>query len=326
MAKDINAARSDLNLGFFTDSETDWVFSKLIVSQCCTEAAGLGECLHAARQIDQKSQESWVGTWQSLAERVETQAREYISLGLQESARLCFLRASTYYHAAERGALPQEARFHALWRASRNAYLSAMELSPFEFRTISVQVDDHDLPGYFIPAESGKRAPTVIIAGGNDSSLEMITTLYGRATINRWLNLFNFDHPGHRGAVHLHPECVKRPDYEVPYGKAIDVLCEQPEVTEQIGIAGLSFGGGYRSPGSQSRSEDQGMCGLKPACGPMGDRQGFLEQAGPVEEAPSQSAVCPLGEETHTQTHRQSLQSLLQLEQRVRSALHDRAT
>ena len=79
--------------------------------------------------------------------------------------------------------------------------------------------------------------------GGNDSSGEEMVFACGFAAVRRGYNFFTFEYPGHRGAVHLDPRCVKRPDYEVPFAAAIDYLEALPGVDERIALSGFSFGG-----------------------------------------------------------------------------------
>jgi len=107
-----------------------------------------------------------------------------------------------------------------------------------------VPFEDKELPAYYWrPDGSDSTHPTLIVAGGNDSSLEELVFFTGEAAVRRGYNFFAFDHPGHRGAVHLYRDCVKRADYEVPYKDAIDLLETLPGVDDRIAMTGYSFGG-----------------------------------------------------------------------------------
>ncbi len=90
---------------------------------------------------------------------------------------------------------------------------------------------------------AAKPRPTLVVAGGNESSLEELAMAVGSGAVARGYNFFAFDHPGHRGAVHRYRDCVKRPDYELPYQAALDVLASLPGADERIALCGLSFGG-----------------------------------------------------------------------------------
>ena len=65
--------------------------------------------------------------------------------------------------------------------------------------------------------------------------------------MSRRLNFFTFSYPGHRNAVHTDPRQVRRPDHEVPFKAAFDVLESLPGVDERIALMGVS-GGGYVAP------------------------------------------------------------------------------
>jgi esterase/lipase len=238
-----DVGRSKFNLGIFKDKEMDWVLKRTL--QFMNEkAAEIAECLYVARRIDETDGESWIEEWSSLATRVEQLGDESLAKGHVISARESFMRAANYFRTAEYGATPTHPRFHELWERSVKSFQKACPLfnPPIEIHKVSFE--DKQLPAYFWRSnDSGATNPTLIVAGGNDSSLEELVFWAGSAAVRRGYNFFAFDHPGHRGAVHLYRDCVKRPDYEVPYKDAIDYLQTLPGVDDRIAITGYSFGG-----------------------------------------------------------------------------------
>lgn len=233
----------DAGFRIFKDPEADWVFNRTLEFMN-EKAAEIGECLYVARRIDQKDIESWVNEWAELAARVETLANTSLADGHKVSARESFLRASNYYRTAEYGAFPYHPRFHELWEKSVKCFHEVCQLFDPPIEIIHVEFEGKRLPGYFWrPDHSNIKRPTLIVAGGNDSSLEELVYWVGMGAIRRGYNFFAFDHPGHRGAIHLYPDCIKRPDYEVPYKVAIDYLETLPGVDKRIAMTGYSFGG-----------------------------------------------------------------------------------
>lgn len=237
------AARSFNTFGLFDDHETDWLFKRTL-AYMNVRCAEIGDCLVAARRIDERDLDSWISTWADLGTRVEAQARESLAGRHEVSARDGLLRAMNYYRTAEYGCSPRHPRFHELWGKSVSCMHDALPLFRSCVQTAEVPFEGRRLPGYFWrPDDTDTCRPTLIVAGGNDSSLEEMLMVGGPAAVERGFNFFTFDYPGHRGAVHLYPDCVKRPDYEVPFKAAIDHLQTLPGVDERLALAGFSFGG-----------------------------------------------------------------------------------
>ncbi|MFW9995157.1 MAG: alpha/beta hydrolase family protein [Candidatus Odinarchaeota archaeon] len=230
--------------GIFKDHETDWVFNRTL--QHMTEkGAESGECLYAARRINEKDGESWVREWAALADKVKEMGETALLAGHAISARECFLRASNYYRTAEYGCVPTHPRFHELWEKSVNSFQRACPLFNPPVQIIKIPFEGKELPGYFWrPDNSSKNHPTLFSVGGGDSSGEEIFLIGGGfAAVRRGYNFFTFEFPGHRGTVHLYPDCVRRPDYEVPFKTAFDYLEKLPGVDDRIALTGASFGG-----------------------------------------------------------------------------------
>jgi hypothetical protein len=62
--------------------------------------ADLGECLATARRIDEQDLDSWFEQWSATAGVVAELAEREAAAGNRESARLAYLRASTYHRTA----------------------------------------------------------------------------------------------------------------------------------------------------------------------------------------------------------------------------------
>jgi len=236
-------ARSATSFGVFRDPEIDWTF-KRTVAQMSEKGAETGECLWAASQINEKDISTWVHAWRVLAERVEKDGRASLAAGHKISARESFLRASNYYRTAEYACAPSHSDWDMLWQKSVETFQQAARLFNPPIKPITIPFEGFSLPGYFWrPADDDIQRPTLIAVGGNDSSGEEMVFACGFSAVRRGYNFFTFEYPGHRGAVHLDPRCTKRPDYEIPFAAAFDLLETLPGVDERIALSGFSFGG-----------------------------------------------------------------------------------
>ena len=229
--------------GLFKDIETDWAFRRTL-EYMNEKAAEIGECLYVARRINERDSETWTTEWRALAERVEAFAAKALDEGHLTSAREAYMRAANYYRTAEYGTSPSHPQFHWLWQQSVTCFRHAAALYSPPVQVVEVQFEGKVLPGYFWrPQADDQTRPTLIAAGGNDSALEEVFWTAGPAAVRRGYNFFAFEHPGHRGALHLYNDCIKRPDYEAPYRAAIDLLETLPGVDERLALTGYSFGG-----------------------------------------------------------------------------------
>lgn len=110
----ITAARSPA-FGLFKDRETDWTFRRTL-EFLGEKGAETGECLYAARRIDERDGDSWILEWSDLADRVAERGDVSLEKGHIVSARECFLRASNYFRTVEYGTSPAHPRFEPLGR------------------------------------------------------------------------------------------------------------------------------------------------------------------------------------------------------------------
>ena len=241
--KYLGAARSPHGLGVFKDHETDWVFKRTL-EQMSEKAAEIGECLFTASRINEIDGESWINAWADLGEKVLLHGQESFRSGCPVSARESFIRASNYFRTAEYGCSPSHPRFHELWKKSYDAFHAACPLFDPPIQVLQIPFENKLLPGYFWrPDNRSVNRPTMISVGGNDSSGEEMFITTGFGAVRRGYNYLTFEYPGHRGTVHLYPDCVKRPDYEIPFKTVLDFLETLPGVDERIALGGFSYGG-----------------------------------------------------------------------------------
>ena len=245
--QDLGAARAAGTLEVFKQHEANWMFQRTL-AYMNANAAEIGECLHTAQRINEKDPESWLTEWARLAARLDKQGDQSLAKGDTVSARESFQKASNYYRAAEYGCLPSHPRYHELWSKSVAAFHKACPLFDPPVQIIQVPFQNTHLPGYFWrPDDSSTNRPTLFVAGGNDDTIEEDFFIIGPAAVRRGYNFFTFSYPGHRNAVHTDSQQVKRPDYEVPFSAAFDLLESLPGVDERIILMGFS-GGGYVAP------------------------------------------------------------------------------
>jgi pimeloyl-ACP methyl ester carboxylesterase len=239
----LGIGRTQKTLHVFEDQETDWVFKRTL-EYMGEKAAEIGECLYAASRIDPRDGDSWIREWYDLGSRVEAQAEISLSSGNIQSSVESYLRACNYFRTAEYGCPPSHPRFQELWGRSVACMHKAAPLLSPPVQCINVLFEGKQLPGYFIQAGVHQETrPTMILVGGTDSTCEELLISAGFAAVRRGYNFFTFEYPGHRGAIHLYPDCIKRMDNTQAFKAAIDLLVSLPGVDERIAMVGLSWGG-----------------------------------------------------------------------------------
>src|SRR5262249_36693182 len=135
--------------------------------------AALGECLTAARQIDDGNPWSWAREFGKLAVQVEDQAGECYHKGHRISARELFLRASNYYRSAEYYANPLLPEHQHYGMKARESFHAAAPLCREVIEVLGIPFEGCDLPAYFLRPDTG-RSPrkTLMIISGFDGTAE----------------------------------------------------------------------------------------------------------------------------------------------------------
>jgi alpha-beta hydrolase superfamily lysophospholipase len=209
-----------------------------------------GEVLTALQGITEGNDESWYSSWKTMADRVARQADIFAAEGDTASARECYFRASQYYRSAEffiHGDV-KDPRINATWEKSRNAFLSAANLSGGLIKPVRIPYENTTLSGYFCrPDMKWKKRPLLIVMTGYDGTAEELYFTNAIDALKRGFNVLIFDGPGQGEAIHAQ-NLTFRADWEKVVTPVVDFALKLPRVNKnKIALMGISFGG-YLAP------------------------------------------------------------------------------
>ena len=206
----------------------------------------LGEMMATAVQIKEGDFESWFSEWDKRARRLLSRADASLGAGHLESARECYLRASTYFRTAEfyLHGNPGDPRILSESKASQKAYAEGARLTGPTWEPVQIPYEGTTLPGYFYKADnSGKLRPTLIFHGGLDSSLEELFYFGAAPAVRRGYNCLTFDGPG-QGSPIREQKLYHRYDWEAVVTPAVDYALSRPDVDgDHLALMGMSLGG-----------------------------------------------------------------------------------
>lgn len=193
--------------------------------------------------------EAWDEAWGELASQDERQAELDLRDGYRRSAGVRYLRAAEYRLSGERQMPPGAAKLDT-YKKALTSFVKAIELMPIPLERVEIDSPDGILPGYIIPAHTGKAAPIVIFYSGFDVVKEMLYGFIREEFAHRGISCLVVDTPGVGEPLRLR-NVPSRPDYEVPTAAIVDYLETRPDVdASRIGIMGISLGGYYAPRGA----------------------------------------------------------------------------
>jgi alpha-beta hydrolase superfamily lysophospholipase len=224
--------------------------------------ADIGECLAAARRAGGADPGRWHDAWTAAAEAASGLAEQELAAGRDDSARLAFWRASSYYRTA--GCLllaaPPDPRLIRSNVRQTEAFRRGAALLARPPELVQIPYAGTTLPGYFFRAAAGRKArATIILLGGYDSTAEEMYFSAGAAALARGYHVLAFDGPG-QGAALLQQGLPMRPDWEAVITPVVDYLLTRPEVdAAKIALIGLSLGA-YLAPRAASAEHRIAAC------------------------------------------------------------------
>ena len=236
-------ARGNIKITGFNSPEMD--FQLLRTLGKADAAASVGQCLYAAKRINEGCVEDWVEQFTTLAKKARRSAEERLARGHVASARDLFLQASEYNRAAEYYSDPRSFAHHDLGRFASECFQKYVGLIDEPARFVEIPYENGFLPAYFFaPSEDERRRKTLIAMSGFDGTSEELFLVLGRFALQREFNVLLFDGPGQTGLLRFEPDMKFRPDYETPLAAVLDYACARPDVDcKKIALAGMSYGG-----------------------------------------------------------------------------------
>ncbi|GAA2240695.1 alpha/beta fold hydrolase [Herbiconiux moechotypicola] len=229
--------------------------------------ADVFETVAIARRVKGTDFDSWHAEWNAAAEAAYAIGVTAEARGESETARLAFLRATTYFRTAGSVFLarPVDPRLPASLARQTEAFRRAIAHFRTPVEPVLIPYEGTTLPGYFFsavapdaPGAAAKRA-TVVLVDGYDGSVEELYFWNGQAALDRGYNVLAFDGPG-QGSVLVDQGLPLRPDYENVVTPVIDFVLQRPEVDpERVALIGLSLGG-YLAPRAASREHRVAAC------------------------------------------------------------------
>jgi len=240
--------------------------------------ADIGECVATATRVKPHNLDSWYREWASTGEAAATLAARAEAAGERATARLAYLRASSYYRTAGVMLLraPLDPRLRESNAKQTELFRRAVALMDRPPEILEIPYEQTRLPGYFFRAvdEAEPRA-TVILTGGYDSTVEELYLTNGAAALARGYNVLAFDGPGQGGALIQH-HLTLRPDWENVISPVVDYALTRADVDPyRIALIGPSLGA-HLAP--RAASEEHRLAACIADCGAYDLHAAFLRR------------------------------------------------
>ncbi|GAA3574355.1 alpha/beta fold hydrolase [Amycolatopsis ultiminotia] len=224
----------------FEDDAQFWFETQRMFGHISYGGAEFGEVVVTASRIEPGDYDSWHDAWLSTAERLAGEAATAHPI----SARDAYLRASTYYRAAEffLHGNPDDPRIDYAYDRSVECFHRVVESLP-GVEPVEIPYDGQVLHGYFYRAPGAGPRPLLVMHNGFDGSSEELHFFGAAAGQERGYHVLAFDGPGQPSAIH-HSGLVFRTDWEHVVGQVLDFALADPGVDPaKVALLGVSMGG-----------------------------------------------------------------------------------
>ena len=243
--------------------------------------ADLGECITTAQRVKPGDLGSWHDEWVRTAAAAARLAEQAEEAGERETARLGYLRASSYYRTAGVMLLapPLDPRLRETNALQTEMFRRAGTLMEQPPEVLEIPFEQTTLPGYFFrPDASDHQRAMVILTGGYDSTVEELYFSNAAAALARGYNVLAFDGPGQGGAL-IQQGLTLRPDWENVVRPVVDFALGRRDVDPtRIALIGPSLGA-HLAP--RAASEEHRLAACIADCGAFDLHAAFLRRLPP---------------------------------------------
>lgn len=195
--------------------------------------------------LAQSDFDAYVDEFSASSTQLAALAQSSSAAGRMVTAKYQHLRASNYMSQALFFVLGtsqpgSEEQLFDMVNQHWTAALAATTPAPIQF---TVQAQSNTIPVYlFRPDNSGAKRPTLIISDGSDGQ-NVETMQFGVvAGLERGYNVAIFEGPGQMSLL-FKEKIPFTPDWDQVIGPIVTALSARPDVSDQIGLVGVSFAG-----------------------------------------------------------------------------------
>lgn len=219
-----------------------------LMSEGVQGAADFHELMRAARNIRAGNTDDWHNAFARLADHVKGIADAAVQHGHETTASDSYLRAFSYYRAAEMRLPGADPRKPPTYKKAMECWRAGISRSVHPHEEIKVAFDGHELAGWFFPPRA--RAfrdppPCIIFLSGADALPEENFFRGVQYITARGSACLVFNGPGQGSTIRI-LGLPTIPDYERPVTAAVDYLMTRTDVDhDRIGLLGVSMAGYY---------------------------------------------------------------------------------
>jgi alpha-beta hydrolase superfamily lysophospholipase len=202
------------------------------------------EVLVTVGSIRSGDAESWYEAWTAAGDRATALAARTQD---PRSKGADFLRAHTYYRAAEFFLAPNDAKRVGSFESNVRAFYAGLDALKVPYERIVVPYGSHHLNAVYYPAPAGAESrPLLMVVGGYDSTMEELYLSIAATALQHGYSVLTYEGPG-QGSVLRQQGLHMQADWEKPNGAVLDRFLSTHVKPNKIVLLGESLGG-YLAP------------------------------------------------------------------------------